>query len=526
MSDFLVALKGRVAGLSGWRRRAAAAGFGVLAAAALPPLHLVVLLVPAFMGLLWLTEGTRRWSTTFAVGWWFGFGHFVAGLYWIAFALLVEADKFAWMIPFAVFGLAAIMAVFPGLSVLATRISRTRNIARVLTIGVAWTAFEWLRGWAFTGFSWNLIGTVWTFSDAMLQVAAAAGVLGLGLLTVIVAAMPAVLADENGRRPIAAVALAGLVLAAVWGAGAARLATAADDVVGGVRLRLVQANIPQELKWRPGLRRHHLEQQLRMSVADPAPGQAPPTHVIWGETMVPFALANDAKALELIGRATPPGGVTIAGAPRITAPGEKPYRVWNSLHAVDHGGRVVGTYDKAHLVPFGEYVPFSRFLPIAKVTQGGTGFSAGAGPTTLSVPGLPPVSPLICYEVIFPGRVTAPGTRPRWLLNLTNDSWFGRSSGPYQHLAAARLRAVEEGLPLVRVANSGISAIIDPYGRTVASLELGRQGVIDGDLPAALVQPTPFARLGNVVFMLLSIALILVALLMPAGILAPNDIKH
>ena len=499
-----------------------------MAAAALPPLHLVVLLVPAFVGLLWLTDGAHRWRAAFAIGWWFGLGHFMAGLHWIAFAFLVEAEKFAWMIPFAVFGLAAVVAVFSGLAVLATAASRTRNLGRVLILGVAWTAFEWLRGWAFTGFPWNLIGTVWTFSDAMLQLAAVTGVYGLSGLTVIVAAMPAVLADKGGRkwRPIAAVALAGGVLAAVWGAGVARLAHAGDDVVAGVRLRLVQANIDQRLKWRPELRRQHLEQQLAMSVAAPAPGRAPPTHVIWGETMVPFPLANDAETLGLIGRATPPGGVTIAGAPRITAPGQKPYRVWNSLHAIDPGGRVVATYDKAHLVPFGEYVPLRRWLSFAKVTQGRTDFSAGAGPVTLNLPGLPPVSPLICYEIVFPGRVTGPGERPGWLLNLTNDSWFGRSSGPYQHLAQARLRAVEEGVALVRVANSGISAIVDAYGRTVASLGLGRQGIIDGDLPAALVEPTPFARLGNAVVMLLSIVLAVAAIFMPEDILNPKDIKY
>jgi apolipoprotein N-acyltransferase len=524
----LLVLRGCIAGLSGWRRTAAAAGLGVLAAAALPPFHLVVLLVPAFVGLLWLLDGARRWRAGFAIGWWFGLGHFVAGLHWIAFALLVEAEKFAWMIPFAVFGLAAIVAGFTGFAVLATQASQTRNLGRVLILSVAWTVFEWFRGWAFSGFPWNLIGTVWAFSDAMLQVAAVTGVYGLSLLTVIVAAMPAVLADEGNRewRPIAAVALAAVALAAVWGGGVARLVTTGNDVVAGVRLRLVQANIDQRLKWRPELRRRHLEQQLSMSVAAPAPGRAPPTHVIWGETMVPFPLANDVEALRLIGRATPRGGVTIVGAPRITARGQKPYRVWNSLHAVDPGGRVVATYDKAHLVPFGEYVPLRRFLGFAKLTQGRTDFSAGAGLTTLILPGLPPFSPLICYEVIFPGRVTGPGEHPGWLLNLTNDSWFGRSSGPYQHFAAARLRAVEEGVTLVRVANSGISAIVDPYGRTVASLGLGRQGIIDGDLPAALVEPTPFARLGNATVLLLSISLTIVALFMPKDILTPKDINN
>ena len=486
-------------GLAGWRRRLLAAMLGVLAATALPPVHLLPFLIPAFVGLVWLVESSGRLRAAFAVGWWFGFGHFVAGLYWIAFALLIEPEKFAWMIPFAVFGLAAGFAVFPALATLATAASRLRGVAGVLVLGAAWTALEWVRGWAFTGFPWNLIGTVWVVSDGVIQIAAIVGVHGLSLLTVIAAAMPAAVAGGAGRRAAHAAIGVFVVLGIVWAGGLIRLAGAADQVVPGVRLRLVQANIPQRLKWRPELRRQHVERQIRMSTRppDPASGGAPPTHVIWGETMVPFALAGNPELLSSIAGATPPRGVTIVGALRTTQDRTRPVRVWNSLHAVDSRGRVVGSYDKFHLLPFGEYVPFRRFLKFAKVTEGRGDFAPGPGLVTLRLPGLPPVSPLICYEVIFPGEVLDRRDRPQWLLNLTNDSWFGSSPGPHQHFAAARLRAVEEGVPLVRVANTGITAVVDAYGRTVARLGLGREGVIDADLPAALEGVTVYGLLGD-----------------------------
>jgi len=200
--------------------------------------------------------------------------------------------------------------------------------------------------------------------------------------------------------------------------------------------------------------------------------------------------------LRVIGGLTPPGGLTITGTLRRTPPGI-PYQIWNSMLALNHDGMPVATFDKSHLVPFGEYVPFRNLLTLAKVTSGAVDFSPGEGVQTLRLPGLPPVSPLICYEVIFPGKVVDPEDRPQWMLNITNDAWYGKSSGPYQHLATARLRAVEEGLPLVRVANTGISAIVDPWGRILARIGLGEQGIIDGPLPAPLATQPAYARFGN-----------------------------
>jgi apolipoprotein N-acyltransferase len=276
----------------------------------------------------------------------------------------------------------------------------------------------------------------------------------------------------------------------------------------------VQAAIDQKIKWRPDLARQHFMDYVTLSRGPaPAPG-APvraPAAVIWPETAVPVVYKGGQAYRRALAQAVPLGGILITGIVRRTQ--EKGQRgLWNSVLAIDGQGGLLAHYDKHHLVPFGEYVPLARFNPLPKLTEGRVDFSAGPGPRTLTLPGLGYVSPLVCYEVIFPGQVTAvEGPRPHMLLNLTNDAWFGISTGPYQHLAAARMRAVEEGLPLIRAANTGISAVIDPYGRDVRRLGLGQRGVIDAVVPAPLPAPTLYARLGNWPF------LILAALLLAAG---------
>lgn len=496
-------LAATLSALAGWRRRALAAALGALAALALPPVHAVPMLWIAFPALIWLADGSRGWRAAFATGWWFGFGHFSAGLYWISYALLTDPARFGWMIPFAVFGLGGLLAFFPALAVAATRLSGARSAGRALVLAAAWTASEWLRSWVLTGFPWNLLGTVWMPADAMLQFAAVAGTYGLTLVTVLAAALPAVLGDmTTARRAAAAQAAAGLaLLAVIWGGGAIRLDGADTRMVEGVRLRLVQANIGQNHKWRDDLRQRNLVEHIHLSRQ---PGFAAVTHVIWPETAAPYFLTLDAAARQAVAGAAPARGVVITGAPRATPSGTEPFRVWNSLIAIDAQARVVGAYDKVHLVPFGEYVPFGGILPFAKITQGGTDFSSGDGRPAMTVPGLPPFSPLICYEAIFPGAVVGDSARrPGWLLNITNDAWFGLSAGPHQHVASARMRAIEEGLPLVRAANTGISLVTDAHGRVVARLGLGERGVLDSPLPRPLDTPPPFARFGVITALLL-----------------------
>jgi apolipoprotein N-acyltransferase len=484
-----------VASATGWRRALLALLLGAVAVLALPPLYIVPAVIPAFTGLLWLLDGARTWRSALLIGFLFGLGYFTAGLYWVANALLTKPEEFGWVAPLAPVGLATILAPYPAIACALTKLAPRPGVGRVLTFAAAWTLLEWVRSWAFTGFPWNLIGSVWAFSDAMLQPAAWIGVYGLGLATVAAAAMPSILSRPAyaGRRGWTAIGLGFAILAVFALAGVGRLVHVGDTgFVEGVRLRLVQANISQSLKWRRELVDEHLLLQARMGAA---PSDRAPTHVIWSEASAPLFLANDAERLRLVGELTPAGGLTLLGTLRTTPPKVEPFQVWNSMLAIDDSGAVVGFYDKAHLVPFGEFMPLRSVLGLGSVAGGSTDFSRGPGVRTLRLPGLPPVGPLVCYEVIFPGAVTDRSDRPEWLLNLTNDGWYGISAGPYQHLVAARLRAVEEGLPVVRVANTGISAVIDPVGRVVVELGLGERGVLDSALPKPL-RPTVFATTG------------------------------
>jgi apolipoprotein N-acyltransferase len=252
-----------------------------------------------------------------------------------------------------------------------------------------------------------------------------------------------------------------------------------------------------------------------------APGAGQVTHLIWPETAVPFYLDEVPEALRTLGALVPEKGALITGTLRRTHGHESaargPVLFFNSLAVVAHDGRLLGMYDKAHLVPFGEYTPFQDLLTrlgVPKVISGPSGFSSGSGPQVLTAPGVPPFQPLICYEVIFPG-VTAEGAdRAQWLVNVTNDAWFGTSAGPYQHLAEARVRAIEQGLPLVRAANTGISAVIDPYGHIHSQIPLGQAGVIDSALPKAL-EPTLYNRFGNRLYLVLLLALTALGLASP-----------
>jgi len=502
-----------------WRRVFLAFALGALSVLALPPIHFVPALIPSFAGLIWLIEGSRRnsgsgWrqflrayflNSAFAAGWWFGLGFFIAGLYWISFSMLVDAQQFAWMIPFAIFGLSGAFAIYIGLvSSLTFRLSKP-GYRRIIYFSVLWVVFEWLRGWAFTGFPWNLIGTVWTFSDAMIQVTSLIGVMGLSLITVLAASSVAALGYDKKTRRLRFQLMATplLILAIIWSGGVWRLAVAESQFVENVQLRLVQPNIAQKDKWVSGLRGKHLNNLLELSEA-PVLGEKAgkkPTHIIWPETATPFFLEGNDAALRVIAQVIPKDGALLTGSPRRTGGQGRPAQLWNSLHVVGPDANISATFDKFHLVPFGEYVPLRKYVNFSKLTAGRIDFSSGPGLSSIAVPGLPSVSPLICYEAIFSGQAVPPThsdqPRPGWLLNLTNDAWFGTSSGPYQHLAAARLRAVEEGLPLVRVANTGISAITDSYGRVLKKSQLNERTIIDTKLPAALKNTTLFSRIGS-----------------------------
>ena len=488
--------------LSGWRRYGLGFVLGALLAGALPPVDLTPLVFVAFPGLLWLDEGSAGPWASARLGYVFGLGFFLAGLYWIAASLFVDIARFWWALPFAVLGLPAYLAVYPalaiGLTSLGTRALRLPAGARVCLFAVAWSAAEWARGHLLTGLPWNLVGYAWSGgfpgSLAMLQSVAWVGIYGLGFVTVLAAALPVLMgipslspiAQARRVAPALGVALLILVPAAL---GALRLQLVPFEATG-IWLRLVQPSIPETMKWDPAAAEANFHRLIELSSG---PSEHPLAAVLWPEAAAPFLIERDGPHRAAIAAVAPrdgPGGgpgdgYVITGALRANPAPDPPTRIWNSIEAIDGAGAIRARYDKAHLVPFGEYMPLGDVLPVKKITPGTIDLSAGPGPQTIALPGLPGLSPIICYEAIFPGAVVDEDSRPHWILNLTNDAWYGRSSGPYQHFAISRTRAIEEGLPLVRVANNGISGVVDPAGRVVARTRLDSVGHADVPLPAA-----------------------------------------
>lgn len=487
------------------RRRALFAFLaGGLAAFAMPPAGFFPVLFVAYPVLILLWRASASARQAFAVGWCFAFGFHLIGLYWISFALFTDIAQFWWALPLSAAGLPVVLGIYGGLAGLAYHWLRPRGLLAPVGFALVWTVAECLRGCAFTGFPWNLPAYAWEHVAALRQSMALFGAYGLSLITALLAATPVLpfIAEVPRRKALSGMAAAGALTAALGGWGAWRLADASDETVPGVRLRLVQPNIPQTLKWAPGQRRENFLNQLELTAA---PSERPPTLVLWAETAAPFFLTREPQARSMLAASLPNGargalvGAPAPGpSPSPDAPPAGPALFYNGMAVLDRDGAVVGHYEKHHLVPFGEYMPLRRFLPVGAIAGGGGEYVAGPGPRTLQVPGAPPVSPLICYEAIFPGAAVGDanegGDRPQWLFNLTNDAWYGHSAGPYQHMAISAARAVEEGLPLVRVANTGISAVVDPYGRTIASLPLGTRGALDSDLPVATSARTFYAR--------------------------------
>jgi len=487
-----------VRSLIGWRRLGLAFVLGAIATMALPPLHLVPVLVVSFTGLIWLLDGAARKRTAFAIGWCFGFGYFAAGLYWVGFAMLVDAARYALLMPVASLGLPAGLAIFSGLAGLAYSRLKPTGVARVIVLALVWTAVEWLRSTILTGFPWNLIAYSWMGSEAIAQSGAYIGVHGLGLITALAAASAATISDDGpARNRFGPAGISFIGLTIIWSLGAWRVATTHIADVPEVKLRLVQANVVQSQKWKPAFRRKNLDLHLALSAA---PGADQITHFIWPETATPFFVGRSPDLRKTLAQIVNGDGLLITGAPRTTGVPETPRRYWNSMLALDGKGDVVATYDKFHLVPFGEYIPLRGVLDmvgLGGLIAGRGDFQRGLGPQTLDLPGLPPVSPLICYEAIFPGDVKSADAPPDWMLNLTTDAWFGMTAGPYQHLAMTRMRAIEEGMAMVRAANTGISAVIDPLGRVRRQLGLGVGGILDSALPEPLAERTFYARVGD-----------------------------
>lgn len=487
-----------IRGLTGWRRLLLAFAAGALSATSFAPLGIFPALLLGTAILLLLIDGAvaspRAVRRAASAGWAFFFGQYLVGLHWIGFAFLVDPDSHLWQLPFALLSMPAGLALFGALACGLAACFGRQGPARVLVLAVLLALSEWLRGHILTGFPWNLSGYGWGTSLAVLQSTSVIGIYGLSFLTLLLGASLAELTDRRWRLP----ATMAMLFVLLWIAGAWRIAATPITDVPGVSLRLVQPNIPQREKYQRRLMLRNWQRLMDLSLrpADKAIGT--PTHIVWPEAATGFPVARAPGALQQIALFTARGQTLMTGSDRIEE-ADTGLTFYNSLYLFGPGHVPPVVYDKFHLVPFGEYVPFAPLLDrigITKLTAGG-GFSSGDKPHVLKVFGAPPVTALICYEVIFPHAVTDPGApRPGWLVNITDDSWFGPWAGPRQHLLIARTRAIEEGLPIARAANTGISAMIDPLGRLRSPLALNQTGILDSRLPAAL-SPTLYSRFGD-----------------------------
>lgn len=458
---------------------------GLISAAGQAPLGLWGLTLLGLAGLFYMISAQATRLRAALVGWLGGAGYFCASLSWIVSPFFVDAPRDAWMAPFALVIMGFGLALFWGLAAALGR--------RSLGLVVAITAAELARGYVLTGFPWALIGHVW-IDTPVAQLAALIGPSGLTLLTCGMAM------GILGKARVASV----LVIALAWGFGTWQL-TKPMPADTAITLRLIQPNAAQSLKWDPDQARVFLDRLTATTAVKP-----PVDLVIWPETALPYLLEYDPELAQII--ATAAGGATVAmGRQRVQGD-----LGWNSLSILSPAGVETHIYDKHHLVPFGEYIPFGDlafdwFNISAFAAQTGNAYSAGDGPTVLDLGRFGKMLPLICYEAVFPQDLRTK-TRATWILQITNDAWFGTLTGPFQHAAQARLRAIEQGLPLVRVANTGVTAIYDARGRVRDALAFGTAAYLDAKLPQALPQ-TPYARWGEAPVLVLLIGLALVATL-------------
>ncbi len=458
---------------------------GAFAVLAFAPFHFFPATIISFSVFYFLLEKIEKKKEVFWLGFAFGFGHFLAGIYWISISLLVDAKQFAWLIPFALTLIPSALALYVALFALAYKfLIRKFNLKityqKILLFTLCWLFFELLRSNLFSGFPWNLLGYVWLFDVHFAQFASIFGIYGLSLLAMLASLLPILFLQKKSSRGdkifagIIIAFLCGNLLFAHFYIDETKIVTDPKS-----KIRLVQANIKQELKWNESQKLKDFFRQIELSNVQNSENIKA---VIWSETSVPYVIDDNPILMAHLRKAVPDNAVLITGGLRME---EK--NVWNSIFVINQSG-VAQHYDKHHLVPFGEYVPLQElllFLFLGKavdvITGGGVGFSSGQGPQTLLTDNFS-FSPLVCYEVIFSDEAVDKNHLPDFFVNLTNDAWFGNSSGPYQHFDMAKMRAIEYGIPLIRVANTGITALVDPFGRVVKQIDLNQTGTIDVDL--------------------------------------------
>jgi apolipoprotein N-acyltransferase len=493
-------LAGSIILLTGWRKSLLAMAAGALTVLIQAPFDFPASAFLTFPVLVLLLDGAvpvgktsllGRLKPAFAVGWWFGFGYFVAGLWWIGGALLVEADAYAWALPFAVVGLPILLAFFYGFACALARVLWNDGIGRIFALSFGFGLTEWLRAFVLTGFPWIPIGYGLMPSPLLMQSVGVVGTLGMNALAVFVFASPVLLIA--GRRSLFGPLLAVILIVLHVGFGAWSLSRPSTSELAPIAVRVVQPNIDLADKW--DNREANFKKLLELSSMPPTEGAKPPQLIVWPETSVPYILSEAPGALAAIGDMLKPGQTLLAGSVRQEGAEADSARYYNAVLMIDDSGQIVDAVDKNHLVPFGEYLPlqaiFTRF-GITQLISGPTNYEAGVTRHPLVV-GDAKIAAYICYEIIFPELMPRPRDAVNIVLNVTNDAWFGDTPGPYQHLRQTQLRAVEVGRPVIRAANTGISAVIDPFGQVSDALAMGVQGIIDQLVRPDSPSPRPWS---------------------------------
>ena len=512
-------LAGNIMSLWGWKRNALAFFSGAILTLALPPFDFFAVGFISFPILIWLLEGAApspnargalRLYPSAVIGWFFGFGYFVFGLWWLANALLAQGNEFIWALPLAVFGLPAFLALFYAGAAMIGKSIWGNGIGAAAALAFGFGISEWLRATIFTGFPWNGIGLTAMPSPVMMQSASIFGVTGMNALAVLMFALPSTVGLHKHRffGPFLAPCL--LVAHGTYGYWRIYEVAVVQRQPSGKIVRLVQPSYKQSEKWDEAERDKIFANYLSLSTQISESNQPKPDLIIWPETAVPFIFTDRPQALSALGAALDDNQTLLAGAVRQEGQRDagETVRYYNSMLAINGKGEIIDAADKVHLVPFGEYLPFGdllRSLGVQEVAMPG-GFSAGSAQHIFKLPNLPKILPLICYEIIFPGVTAEENDGAKIVVNITNDAWYGRSPGPYQHFRLAQLRSVESGVPLIRSANNGISGEVDGYGRVVAALALDVVGVLDVKIPPSL-EPTIYIQHGQRVIFLLFAAL-------------------
>lgn len=477
----------------GWRRFLLLFIAGAVAATSAPPLFFVPALFLAMPILVWCLDGAERmrgwrkfFSPAFGIGFAFGLGYFAVALHWLGAAFLQEGGFFLVLMPFAILGLSAILALFWAVATALAHLMWSGGALRVLGLAGALSIAEYARGHLFSGFPFDLLGYALTANDEMMQLASIVGVYGLTFLAALTSMTIALIwpADERGLvRRLVPFFLAVAVIAGQIGYGNWRLQNTPVTQRDDMRVRLAQPMILDHADWTRSTPAEVMDRLI--SLSESGTGLTAITHLVWPESVFPFFLQDYPDALARIARMLPPETTLLTGAPRAPIADELAQDVenpgYNSILTINTDGEIVGSYDKSHLVPFGEYLPLSDFWKMFGIRQfvpGTNGWAAGNGRRLQEILGTPAFLALVCYEAVFPNDI-GDASRAEFILNITNDAWFDGSVGPAQHAHHARLRSVETGLPMLRASNTGTTIVTDPLGRIAARLEEQQVAVID-----------------------------------------------